>query len=76
MIEHVIQRPGNAERTAEPEPQRDHAHMFHAGVSHQPFDAGLADDEKSSDEKRESAERDEACCAPGKRCPAASATAR
>ena len=59
MVKHVIERAGDAERTAEPEAERDHAHMLDAGIGHQPLHSGLADDEESGDEKRESAEREE-----------------
>ena len=51
VIEHVVERAGDAERAAEAEAERDDAHVLDAGIGHQPLDARLADDEKRGDEK-------------------------
>ncbi len=56
VVEHVIERADHAQRPAEAEAQRDHAHMLHTRIRRQPFDDGLAADEQRRHQQAEGAQ--------------------
>ena len=55
----MVERARDAERTAEAEAERDHAHVLDARIGHQALDPTLSNDEQRADEQRKSAEQDQ-----------------
>ena len=51
MVEHVVQSAGHPEQAAETKAERDDTHVFDAGISHQPLDPRLSNDEQRADQQ-------------------------